>query len=125
MKIVVINNNIKINLEQIYALERLTNEAEIKEWENSYNGLLSDFSEDPPYLPIDEENIYKPEIGKSADSDTLKKYTDALNQHIIHIIGERPQLKEEFRVILSTGLKINVSQDIYNKIDETLTKFII
>ena len=44
MKIVQINDNLKINIEMIYSLEKYDNQFSINEWENNYKEYLEQFT---------------------------------------------------------------------------------
>lgn len=123
MKIVQINDNLKINIEQIYSLERKSNFNEVDEWDKLYNDYIKMFSEDPPEF-MDEDHILKIKFGDNIDNETLEKYSKLLHQHIISIIGERPEYYETYHLILSTGLKISIGKQIYDKIDEYLNNYL-
>lgn len=125
MKIVKINNNLKINIEQIYSLEHIDNSEDIRDWEKQYNDLMNEYADDPPMLAIDDSTLYKPQYGVENDKESLDKYYEALNEHILEILGIKPQYIEKYNVILSTGLKINVSKLIYDKIDKILDNYLI
>ena len=124
MKIIQISNNIKINIELIYSLEHRTNQSEINEWDNEYQRCISEFSEEPPLLPISDEELYKPVYGEENDTEKMQLYANALSTYINSIIGEKPILEENYIVILSTGLKINVDKFIYDKLNKALEKYI-
>lgn len=123
MKIVKINDNLKINIEQIYSLERKTNSNEINDWNNQYQNYIDIFRNNPPEF-IDNGEIIKITFGDNVDNETLEKYSQLLHNHILSIIGERPEYYETYHVILSTGLKISIGKQIYDKIDEYLNNFI-
>ena len=42
MKIIKINDNIKINIEMIYSLEHHNNQYEVDEWKNKYKSHLEE-----------------------------------------------------------------------------------
>lgn len=123
MKIVKINDNLKINIEQIYSLERKTNSNEINDWNNQYQNYIDIFRNNPPEF-IDNGEIIKITFGDNIDNETLEKYSQLLHNHILSIIGECPEYYETYYVILSTGLKISIGKQIYDKIDEYLNNFI-
>lgn len=125
MKIVKINDNLKINIEQIYSLERKNNQNKINDWLDEYNEYVKDFTENPPELMIDDIKVYKPEFDKKNSKEDLNKYMKALESYIISIIGEKPKYKENYSIILITGLKINIDQSIYDKINQILEQYII
>lgn len=125
MKIIKINDDLKINIEMIYSLERKNNQYKIDDWINEYNEYIKEFSDNPPELMIDDIKVYKPEFNKQNSKEDLDKYMKALDSYIISIIGKKPKYKETYSVILITGLKINIDQPIYDKIDQYLEQFII
>jgi len=125
MKIIKINDNIKINIEMIYSLEYHNNNNDIIKWENDYKSYLDKFAQDPPILPISNTEVYRPIYGEKIDKDKMQLYSNELNAHIISIIGDRPEYIENYYVILSSGLKVNIDKSIYDIIDKYLDKFII
>ncbi len=124
MKIIKINDNIKINIEMIYSLEYHNNQYLIDEWKNKYTLQLEKYSKDPPLLPISDNEVYKPIFGESINNDKMKLYGNALTSYIINCIGECPKYTETYFIILCTGLKVNIDVNIYNKINEYLEKYI-
>lgn len=124
MKIVQINDNLKINIEMIYSLEKHDNQFDINEWESNYKEYLNTFLNDPPLLAINDDELFRPEQDNTNNKDKLKLYGEALNKYILDIIGEKPSYREEFYVILCTGLKVNIDKTIYNKIDKYLESYI-
>ena len=123
MKIIKISDNLKINIEMLYSLEKRDNKKDIDEWENRYQKYLSDFTHDPPMLAITDDDVFQPVFGEEVDEDKMKLYGDALSNHIISIIGACPIYNETYFVILASGLKINIDKTIYDAIDEYLNKF--
>lgn len=123
MKIIKINDNLKINIEMLYSLEKRDNKKDIDEWENRYQKYLSDFTQEPPMLAITDDEVFQPVFGEEVDEDKMKLYGDALSNHIISIIGACPIYNETYFVILASGLKINIDKTIYDAIDEYLNKF--
>ena len=124
MKIVKISDNLKINIEMLYSLEKRDNKKDINEWENRYQKYLSDFTQDPPMLAITDDKVFQPIFGEEVDEDKMKLYGDALSNHIISIIGACPIYNETYFVILASGLKVNIDKTIYDAIDEYLNKFL-
>ena len=124
MKIVQVNDNLKINIEMIYSLEKYNNKFNIDEWELTYKSYLEEFTNDPPLLEIDNGELYKPDTDKIIDKDKYKAYAKSLNEYILNIIGEKPDYVEEYYVILCSGLKVNIDKTIYNKLDEYLESYI-
>ena len=123
MKIIKISDNLKINIEMLYSLEKRDNKKDIDEWENRYQKYLSDFTQEPPMLAITDDEVFQPVFGEEVDEDKMKLYGDALSNHIISIIGACPIYNETYFVILASGLKINIDKTIYDAIDEYLNKF--
>ena len=123
MKIVKINEDLKINIDCIYSLQHQNNNNDILKWEESYNELMQEYYDNPPLLQLDNDELYKPEYGETIDNDKLSKYTDALNNYIITIIGEKPQYTETYILILTTGIKVSIDKIIYDKLNKILEKF--
>ena len=123
MKIVKINEDLKINIDCIYSLQHQNNNNDILKWEESYNELMQEYYDNPPLLQLDNDELYKPEYGETIDNDKLSKYTDALNNYIITIIGEKPQYIETYILILTTGIKVSIDKVIYDTLSKILEKF--
>ena len=123
MKIVKINEDLKINIDCIYSLQCQNNDNDILKWEESYNELMQEYYDNPPLLQLDNDELYKPEYGETIDNDKLSKYTDALNNYIITIIGEKPQYIETYILILTTGIKVSIDKIIYDALNKVLEKF--
>ena len=123
MKIVKINDDLKINIDCIYSLQRQNNNNDILKWEESYNELMQEYYDNPPLLALDNDELYKPEYGETIDNDKLSKYTDALNNYIITIIGKKPQYTETYILILTTGIKVSIDKIIYDALNKVLEKF--
>ena len=123
MKIVKINDDLKINIDCIYSLQCQNNDNDILKWEESYNELMQEYYDNPPLLQLDNDELYKPEYGETIDNDKLSKYTDALNNYIITIIGEKPQYIETYILILTTGIKVSIDKIIYDTLSKILEKF--
>lgn len=123
MKIVKINDDLKINIDCIYSLQCQNNDNDILKWEESYNELMQEYYDNPPILALDDDELYKPEYGETIDNDKLSKYTDALNDYIITIIGKKPQYTETYILILTTGIKVSIDKIIYDALNKILEKF--
>lgn len=123
MKIVKINDDLKINIDCIYSLQCQNNDNDILKWEESYNELMQEYYDNPPLLALDNDELYKPEYGETIDNDKLSKYTDALNNYIITIIGKKPQYAETYILILTTGIKVSIDKIIYDALNKVLEKF--
>lgn len=123
MKIIKINDDLKINIDCIYSLQCQNNDNDILKWEESYNELMQEYYDNPPLLALDNDELYKPEYGETIDNDKLSKYTDALNNYIITIIGEKPQYTETYILILTTGIKVSIDKIIYDALNKVLEKF--
>lgn len=123
MKIVKINDDLKINIDCIYSLQCQNNDNDILKWEESYNELMQEYYDNPPILALDNDELYKPEYGETIDNDKLSKYTDALNNYIITIIGKKPQYIETYILILTTGIKVSIDKIIYDALNKILEKF--
>lgn len=124
MKIIKISDNLKINIEMLYSLEKRDNKKDINEWGNRYQKYLSDFTQDPPMLAITDDEVFQPVFGEEVDENKMKLYGDALSNHIISIIGACPIYNETYFVILASGLKVNIDKTIYDAINEYLNNFL-
>lgn len=125
MKIVKINDNIKINIEQIYSLQYSDNKKDIDNWNEKYNQYLNKFTEDPITLQISDDKVFTPNFHKENNAEDLKLYSIALNNHIISIIGKCPKFVQNYSLILSTGLKVNITKEIYDKVNEIFDQYLI
>ena len=125
MKIVKINDNIKINIEQIYSLQYSDNKNNIDNWNEKYNQYLNKFTEDPITLQISDDKVFTPNFHKENNAEDLKLYSIALNNHIISIIGKCPKFVKNYSLILSTGLKVNITKEIYDKVNEIFDQYLI
>ena len=123
MKIVKINDDLKINIDCIYSLQCQNNDNDILKWEESYNELMQEYYDNPPLLALDNDELYKPEYGETIDNDKLSKYTDALNNYIITIIGKKPQYTETYILILTTGIKVSIDKIISDALNKVTEKF--
>ena len=124
MKIIQLSDNIKINIEAIYSLEKHNNQNELDEWENEYQNYIEQCTKDPPLLPITDDEVWRPIFGETCDEEKMKLYGESLSVYINSMIGECPILKENYIIILNTGLKINIDKFIYDKINNYLEKYI-
>ncbi len=123
MKIVKISDDLTINIESLYSLEKISNKKDINEWESRYNDLLNQYSQDPPLLQIDNDTLFKPDYGKTQDEELLTKYFKSLDNYIIDSIGIKPKYEEKYYIILVSGLKIYISKYMYDKVNEYLKQF--
>jgi hypothetical protein len=123
MKIIKINDNLKINIEMLYSIEKQSNQNDLDNWDNNYQKYLTKFSEDPPLLPIDDNRTFRIKFNKDNDSKDVELYSIALYNHIKSIIGNKPAYIEKYFIILCTGLKINIDKTIYDKINKYLENY--
>lgn len=124
MKIIKINDNLKINIDHIYSLEKKTNNNEIKKWEDAYKEHIDLYAKNPISLEISDNKFFQPKYGEKNNEEDLKLYGRALKEHIISIIGYKPEYNEKYYIILSSGLKINITKTIYDKVNTYLDKYI-
>lgn len=125
MKIVKVNDNLLINIEQIYSLEKTNNNADIQSWEDLYNQTLNEYYKNPPELMLDGGIYFKPVFEKENDQKHLQEYIKKLNDLIINDIGPKPYFYETYKVILSTGLQITIDKNIYDHIEKYLLKYVL
>lgn len=124
MKIIKIDDKLKINIEMIYSLERQDNQNEITEWNNEYTRLIDELTNNPPLLPINGDELFQPKSDEANDEEKMIQYGESLNEYILGIIGEQPNFIEKYQIILATGLKININKYIYDKINEYMEQHI-
>lgn len=124
MKIVKVNDNLLINIEQIYSLEKINNNNELLNWDESYNMILDNYYKDPPEYVLTGGIVFKPNFEGENDPKLLEEYMKLINDEIIQDIGNKPTFFEYYKLILSTGLQITIDKNIYDKIEQYLQKYI-
>ena len=125
MKILKINDSILINVEQVYSLEKHSNQKELDQWDLEYNSILEGYYKDPPELMLKGGLWYKPDFENTKEDKHIEEYISEVNNKIIFDIGSRPQYVETYKLILTTGLKITIDKEIYDKLYEYFIKFMI
>ena len=125
MKVVKVNDNLLINIEQVYSLEKTNNNTDIQSWDDLYNKTLNEYYKNPPELMLDGGIYFKPIFDKENDQKNLKEYIKKLNDLIIGDIGPKPYFYETYKVILSTGLQITIDKNIYDHIEKYLLKYVL
>lgn len=125
MKVVKVNDNLLINIEQVYSLEKSNNNADIQSWENTYEETLNEYYKNPPELMLNGGIYFKPNFNDENDPKILEEYIKKINELIIDDIGAKPYFYETYKVILSTGLQITIDKNIYDHIEKYLLKYLI
>lgn len=116
MKFIWLTNNYRVNLESIFSLERkyIPNNNEIAEWYNNYNASKNDILTNG--IHFGEFNFEVKDPDNLTDDE--QKF---IHNYIIDIIGETPdKYIIEYYIILSTGLKMQISKDKFDIINETI-----
>ena len=116
MKFYWVTDNYRVNLESIFSLEKkyVDNSSAIKDWENAFQYWIDEIKENGLHTMdydieiLDESNINQEDA-------------NIIYQYIIGNIGEKPKENEiEYYIILSTGIKVQLSEDKYQKINELI-----
>lgn len=126
MKFVWITPTYRVNIESIFSLqeESKTENPDYIVWQNAYNEYLKTVQRELPPLEIDGE-LFDPTNESDADSSKIQKYAVELekkiNETISETIGDQPpKYICKYVIITHTGMKINVSQDKYELINNTI-----
>lgn len=128
MKVIKINDNLKINLDAIYSLQHYTNLNELEKFEQiktnfikeSYkDGNLPEFEINGEYFAPDIEDIMNDNI-----TDEIREYYVKFNDYLNELLA-KPELKDEYIVFLSTGAKIMIDEVLYDKINKILDQYVI
>ena len=122
MKIVKINDKLLINIDQIYSLELNSNENELNDWDDRFNILLESTKNNTPELDIGSKKV---KLNELKSEEELRQYSNALYSKIISVIGEKPEYKESYRIILISGVKVKITKEIYNVLYNELDKYCI
>lgn len=117
MKWFKIAKDLKINVESIYALAKENNDNEINEWEQTYNTYVENIYNNPVELVVDGK-VCLPNFKETIDESLLNKYMEALKVYILSMIGEKPELKENYFTILTTGSKVYLTKEVYDIINQ-------
>ena len=126
MKVIKVNDNILINIEQVYSLEKYNNKQDILKWEEMYNNNIAEYMENPPEIEINGA-LFIPDYSKelNLDDPNINEYLFELHKLIYNNIGEKPIFKETYKLIMSTGLRITISKDIYDIIYKEMEKYVL
>ena len=116
MKFYWITDNYRVNLESIFSLEKkyVDNSSAIKDWENAFQYWIDEIKEKGLHTMDYDIEILD-------DSNINQEDANIIYQYIISNIGEKPKEYEiEYYIILSTGIKVQLSEDKYQKINELI-----
>ena len=116
MKFVWLTDNYRVNLESIFSLEQkyIDNSESVIAWKNSYN----DWQTEIYTYGIHNDNIDLDitDIDNISDDNKL-----IIDNYIKGMLGECPNIyKTEYYIILSTGVKLQIAQDKFFKINEAI-----
>lgn len=128
MKIIKINDKLKINLDSIYSIQYISNENELIKFEEDKIKFITETYKDGnlPPLYVDGE-LYKPEIEDIINESTdelVQKYYIEFNNYLNDVLC-KPEEKNEYILILSSGLKVNIDKALYDRLNEELEKYVI
>ncbi len=121
MNFVWITPTYRVNIESIFSLQC---ESEIEnpdydKWQDNYDEYLTTIEKELPPLEIDGNSIDIKEDGIS--QETIDKYIETLQEKIKASLGPiPPQFICKYAIVTHTGLKIYVSEDKYNQINEII-----
>lgn len=116
MKFYWVTDNYRVNLESIFSLEKkyVDNSSAIKDWENAFQYWIDEIKEKGLHTMDYDIEILD-------DSNINQEDANIIYQYIISNIGEKPKEYEiEYYIILSTGIKVQLSEDKYQKINELI-----
>ena len=111
-----VTDNYRVNLENIFSLEKkyVDNSSAIKDWENAFQYWIDEIKEKGLHTMDHDIEILD-------DSNINQEDANIIYQYIIGNIGEKPKEYEiEYYIILSTGIKVQLSEDKYQKINELI-----
>ena len=112
MKFIWLTENYRVNIDSIFSLERkyIENIEAVKAWYDSYQTWKDD---------IIVHGIHTDTI--DIDIDDIDNNHQIIDSYIKNMIGECPLgYTIEYYIILSTGVKVNISEDKFNVINEAI-----
>ena len=122
MKFIKLTNNYRINIESIFSLEhQYLKNKEYDEWKSNYDNLLDAYQKS--LIPLKKENGELLKISENSSEEDIKEYAQLIAEEIYDKIGEEPEkYKDNYQIILSTGLKISISKDKFDAINNALNE---
>lgn len=118
MHFVWLTDNYRVNLESIFSMEKkyVSDYTNIDNWNSAYDNWFNDIIENG----IHEDDGINKDFDKENISDDDYKF---IIDYIKTIIGECPDpYIIEYCIILSTGVKLNIAEDKFLKIQEAIDK---
>ena len=122
MNFVWITNRYRVNLNNIFSLEnrRVENTNAITEWDNKFNELLDQYIKNGIH-----DEITGVDIDFDIDNITEEQINFIANYIKENNIGNQPpQYVDEYYVILSTGLTVQLPQDKFELINKHIDNLI-
>lgn len=111
MKTIRLNDNLIINIENIYSLQCIIDSSKKDAWELAVNNaLLSDNFKDYVKKNISKDNL---------SIDDVNKISDIIESQI----GECPQPEYQYIVTLNSGIKVDIDKRIYTILNNELNKY--
>ena len=120
MRFVWINENYRVNIESIFSLERryVLNE-DFKIWAQQYEQLIEEYKTNLPPIKDEEGIVHK--VSNNSSQEDIQLYSKLIKDEIYDKIGEQPnEYNYTYCIILSTGVKVNISQDKYEEINKII-----
>lgn len=102
MKAIKINDNLYINVDAVYSIQHTVNTAQQDAWNKAVEDA---FKSDSFKQYMQHNNIEDPQ-----------ENIEEIYNIIISQIGECPQAEHVYTVLLSSGVKVSVDENIYNEI---------
>lgn len=125
MKFVNISDDYKVNLDAIFSIERriIPNREECENYNAKLEQISEEITANPPWLECNGET-YNPVHDTNAKENPLYEiYSQELKKYLYSQIGEQPPLyKYEYYIIMSTGVKLQISQTKYDAIIECINR---
>lgn len=109
MNTIRLNDNFIINIDHIYSLQCVSNDAKYKEWNTAVQAALSSDS----FKKFAEKNI------NNIDTNSIERIYDIIESQI----GPCPPIEKQYIITLNTGITIDVDEKIYNIINNTLESY--
>lgn len=117
-----LTDNYCVNISSIFSLEKqLRINDEFKKWVNDYDKLLNEYKTLMP--PLTDDNGIIHELTNESTQEDIYLYSELIKDKIYDKIGEEPDEYEyKYIVILSTGVKVSITEDKFDIICKYINK---